>query len=132
MLRTENVKQALTAYMKTNVDLAFQNFLLSMNDEELETYFYIETHKANQYIQEISTDKDTPVTINDLKDESTKNKLPLGHLRSKRAIKSLIKFWDMFSNIPKPSLEIKQTIIKKHNQYIRELNQNEIDFIINC
>ncbi len=130
--RLENVKQAFNAYLKTNIDSGFQNFLKSMNNDELETYFYFETHRANQYIQEISLDKENPVTINDLKDKSAKNKLPLGHVRSNRAIKSLIKFWDMFGNLPKPSLELKQSIIDKHNQFIRELTQEEKEFVINC
>ena len=38
----------------------------------------------------------------------------------------------MFGNLPKPSLELKQSIIDKHNRFLRELTQNEKEFIINC
>ena len=134
-MTTEREKQILK-YTNT-LEIQSQNpgflaFLHCLTTDEKETYFYIDTHRMNEFIKGFSHDKTNQVGIADLKDPLAFGNFKQSIIKSEEALKSLIDFWGTFGNLQPPGIAIRMSVINKHNIYIRELTEEEKDFFLNC
>jgi hypothetical protein len=129
--RIENLDNALMAYLN-NSDQFMESFLNSLTKVELEAFFYIDIHRADTFIRELSSMGGDSIGIDDLNDPENLKNIPEGHLKFLSSISNLIQLWNTFGVLPAPDLDVRQSIVNKHNEFIRELSDLEIDFFLNC
>jgi hypothetical protein len=127
-----NVNKYLDLFLNSGQERAFNIFLSSLTYEEAECYFYIDIHRLNTYIREMSLDDNAPVEIPDLKIKSNIHKLSPHVIKSNSALDFIVEYWEAFSGILPPTKEIRQNVIEKHNKLYRKLTDDETDFFLKC
>jgi hypothetical protein len=119
-----NIFYYKNALILANEDDNFRKFLNSLNEEETETYLYIESKRIECYLKELS--------IFDFEGN------PDGHNNNSHIIKSqkdysfLKDFVRDLNELPKPEIKLRNSLIGKHKEFVRELTDSEIFFFQSC
>ena len=113
------------ALILSNKDNAFNDFINSLTDLELEAYFYIEAKRIQCFLAELDLIKEN--------ENQSYNERRSSHLiKSSDDFHFIMDFCKTCSDLPKPRIELRKRIIDKHKHYLRELSEEEMKFFLEC
>lgn len=123
--KRQAIYELLEAYIISCQDDKFIDFLRALNDEELATYFYVQTKQIAVALKDMSVDPDNPVSIADLRSGNYKKRILPGVVKRKKDVETILNLWDNFATLEPPPKEIRLSLVKKFETLYRPLTETE-------
>ncbi|ROL61507.1 hypothetical protein D9V86_05475 [Bacteroidetes/Chlorobi group bacterium ChocPot_Mid] len=112
------------ALIRSNNDEDFSGFIENLSEEELISYLYFEAQRSKCFLEELGLATDGE--INRLFKDNR-------HLiKSNSKYDFMINFISDITKFGKSSEEVIRNVIKKYNEHIRVLSEDEIKFFMEC
>lgn len=125
---TSEQKEIIAVYkdalIHSNDDEIFSRFIGSLSEDELIAYLYFEAQRSKCFLEELG------LVANGKINQQHKDRKHL--IKSKLRYNFMINFISDITQFGKSSDEVIQQVIKKYNEHIRVLSEDEIKFFMEC